>query len=168
MARQMVGQGWAMSGRGEEEQQLATPKVFRGMRYVRGYGAVQNILGSIGRFLLPIAKNVAQSAQQEAVGALGGVATDLASGRAVGETIKDRGSTAVRTLGTRLQQCGRGSKTKNFRHSKELLRDLATMEIGHNQKPTSKLRGSGSGLPPSTHLSMKRKRLRRPDYFDMN
>jgi hypothetical protein len=93
--------------------EIATPKVFRGMKYVRGYGSVKNMLGSIGRFLMPIASNIMESAKREAVSTLGNISQDIAEGRRpIGETLREQGTTGLKRIGEKLQQCGKGKKKK--------------------------------------------------------
>jgi hypothetical protein len=162
MARQMRGQGYVMHGRGNDDQVQTQPRVFRGLRYVRGYGAIKNIMGSVGRFLLPLAQNLATTAQKEVIGQIGHVAGDVASGKALPEAIMERGKQTARRFGSRLQQCienpnppkgqvrGEGKRlgyrSKNIK-IKNILRDLATMEIGHDQKPpSSTIQGKGKTL----------------------
>ena len=158
MARQMRGQGYVMHGRGNDDQVQTQPRVFRRLLYVRGYGAIKNIMGSVGRFLLPLAQNLATTAQKEVIGQIGHVAGDVASGKALPEAIMERGKQTARRFGSRLQQCienppkgqieggGRVKRGAN-RKIKNILRDLATMEIGHDQKPpSSTIQGKGKTL----------------------
>lgn len=94
---------------------IVEPKVFRGMRYVRGYGSVKNMLGSLGRFLMPIASNIMESAKREAVSTLGNISQDIAEGRRpIGETLMEQGTSGLRRIGEKMQQCGKGKK-KNKR-----------------------------------------------------
>jgi hypothetical protein len=102
-------------GQGDDEQ-----KIFRGMRYVRGYGNIRNVLGSVGRFLLPIATNIMESAKKEAVSSLGAIASDLSQGRAVGEAVKEHAKGAAERIGSRLEQCGKGQKINKNARKKEV------------------------------------------------
>lgn len=95
-----------MGGR-EDPQHL-----FRGIRYMRGYG-MKSALSSIGRFLLPIASNLMESAKQEASSTLGRIGADMAQGQQpIGETIKQHISAAAQNMGARLQQCGKGKRKR--------------------------------------------------------
>jgi hypothetical protein len=184
MARQMRGQGYVMQGRGNDDDQVQTqPRVFRGLRYVRGYGAIKNIMGSVGRFLLPLAQNLAATAQKEVLGQIGHVAGDVASGKALPEALMERGKQTARRFESRLQQCienppkttsgGGKGPSKSNRKIKNILRDLATMEIGHNQKPTSSvIQGKGKaaskGKTEGKTDKVKKPRTPRLSYLDFN
>jgi len=126
-----------MSGRGLDTQEgvISTPKVFRGMKFVRGYGTIRNMLGSVGRFLLPIASNLMESAKAEAVGALGNIASEVAEGKPVVDTLKNQTIEGLKNIGHRVQQCGKG--------------------INNTIKKTRNLT-----------IEPKKRRVRRPDYFD--
>lgn len=108
LRQQQVGQGYMMGGR-EDAQEVE--KVFRGTKYMRGYG-VRSTLSSIGRFLLPIAGNLMQSAKEEAGSTLGKIGADLARGQPIQETLKQHASTAAQNFGARVQQCGKGKRKR--------------------------------------------------------
>ena len=110
LTRQQMGQGMVMAGRGETED--PNRQVFKGMRYVRGYGSIKGVLGSIGRFLLPIAANLAESARTEAQSTLGRVGADLAEGKPVLGTISSRAEEGISNIGRKIQQCGKGKRKK--------------------------------------------------------
>ena len=158
-ARQMVGQGQIMQGRGPPDEMIAPIKVFRGMRYVKGYGSVRNMFGSLGRFLMPIASNIASAAKQEALGTLGHVTSDVLAGKPLPETLRERGQEGVKAFRQRLEQCGKGRRKKGttvgidtmrnagvpikkgrIPKNTDILRDIATREISYNQKPRRKTR----------------------------
>jgi hypothetical protein len=104
LRQQQMGQGKMMGGREDH--------VFRGIRYMRGYG-MKSALSSIGRFLLPIASNLMESAKQEASSTLGRIGADMAQGQQpIGETIKQHISAAAQNMGARLQQCGKGKRKR--------------------------------------------------------
>lgn len=109
--------GSQQRGQGQQQQTggggvADDPKIYRGMRYVRGYGSIRNVLGSVGRFLMPIATNIMESAKKEAVSSLGNIATDLSQGRSIGETVKEHATGAAKRLGTTIEQCGKGKRKR--------------------------------------------------------
>jgi hypothetical protein len=114
LEKQQVGQGSRMVGRGNS---LGNEDYFKGLRYVRGYGvstrgggAVKNVLGSIGRFLLPIATNLAESAGKEAGALIGRVHGDMAEGRPLLGSLKEQTKKGLENIGQKVQQCGRGQR----------------------------------------------------------
>ena len=113
LRQQQKGEGVIMEGRGEVDS--GTARVFRGLRYTNGYGIVQNMLGSIGRFLMPIASNLAESAKKEAIGALGNVAAETAAGKPLLSTLTEEAKAVGNRLGEKLQQCGKGRKQRQRR-----------------------------------------------------
>ncbi|HEX4850627.1 MAG TPA: hypothetical protein VFV08_07470, partial [Puia sp.] len=149
-----------MEGRGGGiEGDQANPRVFRGARYVRGWGFVRNALGSIGRFLMPIASNLMQSAKSEAASTLGNIASDIAAGRPVTEALKEQGTQGLRNYGRKVQQFGKGKKGGLKAAQKaNNLRSIAGLEISSSQMPTVLTAGN---IP-------KRRRVRKPDYLDFN
>ena len=68
--QQQIGEGKVMSSRDDIDN-----KYFEGLRYMRGYG-IKDALTSVGRFLLPIASNLMETAKGEAQQTLGRVTTD--------------------------------------------------------------------------------------------
>jgi hypothetical protein len=83
-------------------------KWFVGQRYMRGYG----ILGSIGKFLLPIAKNIASSVGSEGVEAGTKILKDIGEGRNLSETLKEHSLKGLQNLGEKMKQCGKGRKKR--------------------------------------------------------
>ena len=72
----------AQEGRGAQQA-----RYFQGMRYQRGNG----ILGSIGRFLIPIAKNLASAVGEEGLAAGTKALSDISQGKNVKEALLDKG-----------------------------------------------------------------------------
>jgi hypothetical protein len=122
LRQQQVGQGYMMGGRDDVQD---TDKIFRGTKYMRGYG-VKSTLSSIGRFLLPIASNLMQSAKEEAGSTLGKIGADMAEGKPFQETIRAATTAAARNLGARVQQCGKGRR-------KKIIKQLAIADISGDQ-----------------------------------
>jgi hypothetical protein len=81
-----------------------------GTKYQRGYGVIQNI----GKFLLPIAKNIANMGVGEAMSAGSNVLRDVAEGKNLPESALEHVKTGISNIGRKMQQCGkrRGRKTK--------------------------------------------------------
>jgi hypothetical protein len=129
---------------GSGEANYDDAKYFRGFRYQRG-GGLKNVLGSVGRFLRPIALNLAESAKQEAGAALGRALTDVREGKSIGDAVSSQSKQALHNLGSRIQsQCGKGkSNTK-------ILKDI----MGEQQ-------ATPSGPNP---ISLRKNR--RKDYLD--
>ena len=83
------------------------PRYFVGQRYMRGYG----VLGSIGRFLLPIAKNLASSIGTEGVEAGTRVLKDVSEGRNLSDPLKEHTKTGFENLTSKMKQCGKGKSS---------------------------------------------------------
>jgi hypothetical protein len=83
-------------------------RYFQGTRYQRGVG----ILGTVGRFLLPIVKNLATTAGSQAVKMGQNVLEDVAKGRSVQEALTAHGKEGFKNVAERLQQCGKGKRRK--------------------------------------------------------
>jgi hypothetical protein len=112
LTSQQVGQGYRMSGRGNLEDE-GNKEFFKGLRHVRGYGVgstLKGALGSVGRFLLPIASNIIESAGHEADATLGRIGTDLVQGQPLMETLKAQSRRGLSNVGRKIQQCGKGKK----------------------------------------------------------
>ena len=102
LRQQQIGEGKILAGR-EEIQ----PDYFEGTRYMRGYG-IRDALSSVGRFLLPIASNIMESAKGEATQTLGRIGADVVQGKPILETVREQGKTGLKNVGTKMQQCGKG------------------------------------------------------------
>jgi len=83
-------------------------RYFQGTRYQRGFG----VLGTVGRFLMPIVKNLASSAGQEAINVGKNVLEDVSQGRSVSDALKQHGSEGLQKVGKKLQQCGKGKRKR--------------------------------------------------------
>jgi hypothetical protein len=81
---------------------------FVGQRYMRGYG----VLGSIGKFLLPIAKNLASTVGNEGVAAGTRILKDVTEGKEFGEAIKEHSKKGFENLSEKIKQCGKGKKPR--------------------------------------------------------
>src|SRR3954463_11918445 len=77
---------------------------FIGTKYQRGYG----VLGSIGRFLLPIAKNLAESIAKEGVATGTNVLKDIAEGKDLKRSLMTHAQGGISNIGEKIQQCGKG------------------------------------------------------------
>ena len=75
-------------------------KYFTGQRYMRGYG----ILGSIGKFLLPIAKNLASSVGSEGIEAGTRVLKDVSEGKSFTDALKQHGQQGMKNLAEKMKQ----------------------------------------------------------------
>jgi hypothetical protein len=116
LSSQQVGQGFRMVGRGNDEDGA---QYFRGLRYMRGYGAgsiIKGALGSLGRFLMPIASNIIETAGREADQTLGRIGADLVTGKPVFEAVKEQATKGLSNIGQKIQQCGKGRKIPNKKH----------------------------------------------------
>lgn len=87
---------------------------FVGTKYQRGYGIIQNI----GKYLLPIAKNIANSALGEAMDAGSNVLRDVSEGKSIPEAAIHHVKTGLSNISRKMQQCGKGKKktTQRRRH----------------------------------------------------
>lgn len=156
LRQQQRGEGVMMGGRVDELDPDKPSPVFRGTKYMRGYG-VKGALSSIGRFLLPVARNLMESAKDEASLTLGRIGADMARGKPIGQTFKQHALTGVQNLGTRVQQCGKGKKPNK---KKQILKGLSLAEISGDQVSDPIVSGPNP-LPPT------RKRNRKKDYLDL-
>uniref|UniRef100_A0A1I8BSV4 Senescence domain-containing protein n=1 Tax=Meloidogyne hapla TaxID=6305 RepID=A0A1I8BSV4_MELHA len=93
---------------GGRSDMLDGNRYFQGTRYQRGFG----VLGAVGRFLMPIVKNIATSAGQEAVNAGKNILEDVSQGRSVSDALKQHGSEGLQKVGKKLQQCGKGKRMR--------------------------------------------------------
>ena len=105
--QQQIGEGKVMSSRDDIDN-----KYFEGLRYMRGYG-IKDALTSVGRFLLPIASNLMETAKGEAQQTLGRVTTDWTQGKPLVESVRKHGQMGLKNIGQKVQQCGKGRKKRN-------------------------------------------------------
>ena len=134
---------------------------FVGQRYMRGYG----VLGSIGRFLLPIAKNIASSVGSEGVEAGTRVLKDVSEGRNLSEALKEHSMKGITNLGAKMKQCGKG---KRKRKKQPALGVKKPMVSAYPERPASPT--------PTSTIKQKRElvvaggrkqRKRKPDQLDI-
>lgn len=85
-------------------------RYFQGIRYQRGFG----LMASVGRFLMPIVRNIASSAGEQAIQAGRNVLEDVAKGRSIQEAVAEHGSQGLQTVAKKLQQCGKGRRRKKL------------------------------------------------------
>lgn len=89
------------SGAGERQY-------FVGSKYQRGFGFLGNVL----RFLTPIATNIATTAGQEGIAAGQRVLGDISQGKDLRGALKEHSKQGLENLSKKLQQCGKGKRTK--------------------------------------------------------
>src|SRR5688500_3513876 len=89
------------------ESQEGGGKFFVGTKYQRGFG----VLGSVGRFLLPIARNLAKTLAAEGLETGQKVLKDYTEGKDLKESLITHGKQSLGNVGTKLQQCGKGKKS---------------------------------------------------------
>lgn len=89
---------------------------------MRGYG----VLGSIGRFLLPIAKNLASSVGTEGVEAGTRILKDVSEGKNLSESLKEHLMKGIKNLGEKMKQCGK------FGHCRRWIRNDSFCRIRSN------------------------------------
>lgn len=85
-------------------------RYFVGQRYMRGYV----VLGTIGKFLLPIAKNLASTVGSEGVQAGTKILKDVTEGKDFTEALKEHSKKGFENLQEKIKQCGKG-KTRTSR-----------------------------------------------------
>lgn len=88
------------------DNQEGRGRYFEGTRYQRGYGILQNI----GKFLLPVVKNLAVSAGEEGIAAGTRVLKDLSEGKNFADSLKEQTTAGLKTLGRKVHQCGKGKR----------------------------------------------------------
>ena len=104
--QQQVGEGKILAGREEID-----PNFFEGTRYMRGYG-IRNALGSIGRFLLPIASSLMETAKGESQPTLGRIGSDVVQGKPILDIIREQGVAGLKNIGSKDSNVER--EEKNF------------------------------------------------------
>jgi hypothetical protein len=161
LSSQQVGQGYRMSGRGNLEDD-GNKEFFKGLRYVRGYGlgsSIRGALGSVGRFLLPIASNIMETATKEGNSTLGRIGADLVMGKPVVESVREQATKGLSNIGQKIQQCGKGKKRSPRKIKTRLNRDSA-YEVNNNQM--------GEPYFSNAQIEASKKRKRRRDYLDLD
>jgi hypothetical protein len=110
-----------LSSGNQEGEGATTTKYFVGQKYMRGYG----ILGNIGKFLLPIAKNIATSVGSEGVEAGTRILKDVTEGKEFSDALKEHSRKGLENLADKIKQCGRGGQKgggkRRRRKRKELI-----------------------------------------------
>ena len=149
--QQQVGEGKIMSNRDDVDSSEKDPNYFEGVRYMRGYG-IKDALTSVGRFLLPIASNLMESAKGEAQQTLGRIGSEVMQGAPILETVKEQGKKGLRNISKKVQQCGKGNRKKNRR---QII------------KKSIKILGEQLADPVASGPSPIPKRQRRKDYLDI-
>jgi hypothetical protein len=89
-------------------------RYFQGIKYQRGSG----VLGAIGRFLLPIAKNIVSTVGEEGLAAGTKALSDISQGKSVKEALMEHSKQGLANISGKLQQCGKGSSTKKQRRGR--------------------------------------------------
>lgn len=83
-------------------------RYFQGSRYQRGAG----VLGTIGRFLLPIAKNLASAVGEQGLAAGTKALSDISQGKNVKEALLEHSKQGLANIAGKLQQCGKGKRKR--------------------------------------------------------
>lgn len=117
-------------------------RYFAGVRYQRGFG----LLGTVGRFLMPIVRNIGTSAAHEALEAGKNILQDVSQGKTVHEAIAEHGKAGLKNVAGRLQQCGKGKRRTKVRRKKQAAvtifpPQLALPQKGHRRRPRDQLSG---------------------------
>lgn len=125
-------------------------KYFQGQRYMRGYG----ILGNIGKFLLPIAKNLATSVGSEGIEAGSKVLKDVTEGKNLTDALKEHSKKGLENLAEKIKQCGKGQKggAKKKKKKKRAVIKQPTVSM-YPQRPASP-----TPLPPKKPVIRRRKK----------
>lgn len=146
-------------------------RFFVGQRYMRGYG----ILGSIGKFLLPIAKNLASTVGTEGLAAGQNILKEVTEGKDFTEALKEHSKKGFENLSEKIKQCGKG-KTQSGTARK---RKPKSSTLGFNTSPRSRQRirvkptismyptRPASPTVPPLRQNSQGKRKRKPDQLDM-
>src|SRR5882724_508004 len=113
---------------------------FVGQRYMRGYG----VLGSIGKFLLPIAKNLASTVGNEGLAAGTRILKDVTEGKEFGESLKEHSKKGFENVTDKVKQCGRGKiRTKQKSAGKK------KRKLPNNKIKNTDYKSSFTAYPPS-------------------
>ena len=131
-------------------------RYFQGQRYMRGYG----ILGNIGKFLLPIAKNLATSVGSEGIEAGSKVLKDVTEGKNLTEALKEHSKKGLENLGEKLKQCGKGQNGGAKKKRKKKKRSQP-------KQPTVSMYPPRPASPTSLPLKKPTVRRRKKDQLDI-
>ena len=99
-------------------------RYFVGQRYMRGYG----VLGNIGKFLLPIAKNLASSLGDEGVAAGTRIMKDISEGKDFSQALKEHSKKGLENLGEKIKQCEKGKASTQYGSGRSLQRARKTFK----------------------------------------
>jgi hypothetical protein len=145
-------------------------RYFVGQRYMRGYG----VLGSIGKFLLPIAKNLASTLGSEGVEAGQRILKDVTEGKNFGEALKEHSKKGLENISEKVKQCGKGKTQTGNGRTRKITNTLGFSNpklSAKNSKMKYQLQPSISMYPARpispTFRSVHSRRRRRPDQFDL-
>jgi hypothetical protein len=149
-------------------------RYFVGQRYMRGYG----VLGSIGKFLLPIAKNLASTLGSEGVEAGQKILKDVTEGKDFSQALKEHSKKGLENLSEKIKQCGKGkSQAGRGRKRKRKTNTLGFNNpklLAKNTKSKYQVKPSISMYPPRPNSPTPRstqstytRRKRRPDQLDL-
>jgi hypothetical protein len=143
-------------------------RYFVGQRYMRGYG----VLGSIGKFLLPIAKNLASTLGSEGVEAGQRILKDVTEGKDFSQAVKEHSQKGLENITEKIKQCGKG-KTEQVGGRKVKVNTLGYTNT-KRQKTKYHVKPSISMYPPRPSSPTQRMpseayryRKRKPDQFDL-
>lgn len=95
------------------ESQEGKGKFFVGSKYQRGFG----VFGRVGKFLMPIAKNIAESLLKEGVSTGSSVLKDIGEGKDMAQSLATHAKTGLTKVGQKMQQCGKGRKRVSTKKS---------------------------------------------------
>jgi hypothetical protein len=107
-------------------------RYFTGTRYQRGFG----IMGTVGRFLLPIVRNLATTAGNEAVNVGQKMLEGVSQGQSVQEALKTHGTQGLQNMAEKLRQCGKGKKKKQRKRKQPSAKQIITRieNLGRRQR----------------------------------
>ena len=133
---------------------------------MRGYG----FLGSIGKFLLPIAKNLASSVGAEGVEAGTRVLKDISEGKTFTDALKEHGQQGIKNLAEKMKQCGKGVELlnrgsgKTIKQGKKQVRKIPAVK----KIPTVSMYPTRPASPTRKLIaSVPKRRRRKPDQLDI-
>lgn len=92
-------------------------RYFAGTKHQRGFGA----LSSIGKFLLPIVKNLGMTVGTQGVEAGMNILKDLTEGKDLKESVVTHSNRGLSNIAQRVQQCGKGAKKKRNARKRDQL-----------------------------------------------
>ena len=137
---------------------------------MRGYG----FLGSIGKFLLPIAKNLASSVGAEGVEAGTRVLKDVSEGKTFTDALKEHGQQGIKNLAEKMKQCGKGEEEETGLLKRQKGSGKTTMRGKKRARKAVKKTPTFSMYPtrpasPSRVLTapVPKRRRRKPDQLDI-